>query len=207
MKTVGKVLMLLFALAVSVHAFTYLDFAVKNILLTKTEAVRTAIYLTGFYIHIVFAGIALLVGPLQFFPKLRNKYLKQHRTVGKIYVLACILGGLSGLYIAIYSAGGIIGHIGFACLALFWLYTTYKAYAAIRQKNIQEHQIWMIRSFALTMAAVTLRLYLPFLIPTVGYFTTFQIVSWACWIPNLLVVEFFMRRIWKEEHSIALNWV
>jgi hypothetical protein len=48
----------------------------------------------------------------------------------------------------------------------------------------------MIRSFALTFAAVTLRLYLiPPAIAGVDFVTAYQWIAWLCWVPNLAIAE------------------
>jgi hypothetical protein len=54
----------------------------------------------------------------------------------------------------------------------------------------------MARSAALTCAALTLRLYLPFP-PALGFTFAegYRFIAWACWVPNLLVVEYFLRRV------------
>jgi hypothetical protein len=53
----------------------------------------------------------------------------------------------------------------------------------------------MIRSYALTAAAITLRTYLPILLLSgASYVTSYRIVAWACWIPNLFFAEWLLRR-------------
>ena len=57
---------------------------------------------------------------------------------------------------ALESFGGLPTHFGFGMLAVLWLFTTAMAYRRVLQGKIQSHREWMIRSFALTFAAVTL---------------------------------------------------
>lgn len=79
-------------------------------------------------------------------------------------------------------------------LALAWQYTTIQAYTAIRRKEVVRHQTWMIRSFALTFAAVTLRLEIPlYMISGLKFIVAYRRVSWNCWILNLLVAEWIIR--------------
>ncbi|MEZ4885602.1 MAG: DUF2306 domain-containing protein [Chitinophagales bacterium] len=149
-----------------------------------------------FYTHIALGGIALLTGWSQFSEKLRKKRLNLHRNLGKIYVISVLLSGIAGLYIALYATGGIITILGFATLAVLWLFTTFKAYTAIQQKQITAHQQWMIRSYALTFGAVTLRIWLPFLQGVLGmtFINAYLIVAWLAWIPNLLFAEWLVRK-------------
>ena len=100
------------------------------------ELLKSITYNIGFYTHIIFGGIALLLGWTQFSKKWRFKYLKAHRTIGKIYVIAVLLSGLAGLYIAFHANGGIISILGFGLLAISWLVTTLLAYTSIRKKKV-----------------------------------------------------------------------
>ena len=95
-----------------------------------------------------------------------------------------MLSGVSGLYIAYYANGGIVAQLGFTGLALSWLYTTSKAYLTIRRKEIDNHRKWMIRSYALTFAAVTLRIWLPMLQYGFGmeFESAYVIIAWLCWV-------------------------
>ena len=146
-------------------------------------------------VHAGAASTALLVGPFQFLPGLRTRRPGLHRWTGRLYVLACLVGGLSGAVLAAGARTGLPSTVGFGTLAVIWLFCTSRAYDLARQGRIAEHRRWMIRSFALTFAAVTLRLYLPFaFVAPVGYDNAYRIISFDCWIPNLVVAEMLVRR-------------
>lgn len=149
----------------------------------------------GLYTHIAASGVALMVGPFQFLPGLRGRRPSLHRWMGRTYVAACLIGGAAGGAIAMFSAAGPIAGVGFLSLAVLWLVFTGLALAAVLRRDFRTHERWMIRSFALTFAAVTLRLYLPAgIILADGEFTTpYRIIAWAAWVPNLLLVEAFLR--------------
>jgi hypothetical protein len=108
-----------------------------------------------------------------------------------------VLGsGLASLYIAYFATGGLIPSLGFTCLGLIWLYTTIKAYVAIRNRKIQQHQMFMIFSYAACFAAVTLRIWLPLLSSLFGEFLiAYKIVAWLCWVPNMIVAFMITRRL------------
>lgn len=150
----------------------------------------------AFYTHITFGGISLLTGWSQFSKTIRDRRLGLHRMLGKIYVISVALSGLAGLYMAFYATGGMIPQFGFGILALLWLYTTYMAYSAILRKAIDSHENWMYRSFALTLAAVTLRLWMPVLIALFGMDPdqAYILVSWLCWVPNISLAEILIRK-------------
>ena len=88
---------------------------------------------------------------------------------------------------------GLVTHFGFGFMAIFWVATTLNAYRHIRRGDVVAHRAWMLRSYALTLAAVTLRLYLPLSqIAAIEFEAAYKAISWLCWVPNLLVVEWFI---------------
>jgi len=152
----------------------------------------------AFYAHISLGGLALLTGASQFSTRLRGRWTQLHRVLGTSYVLACVGSGTAGLYLAVHATGGLPNALGFSGLAVAWLGTTIPAWWLIRQRRIEAHRRWMIRSYALTFAAVTLRIYLPLLADALGlgFSTAYAIVAWLCWVPNLIVAEWMVRRDW-----------
>jgi uncharacterized membrane protein len=169
------------------------DMSRTGLLAGKPLAVKSSlVWHTLFYVHITFGGIALLIGWTQFSSRLRARYLSIHRRVGKVYVVAVLGSSCAGFYIALFATGGIISVLGFGSLALIWLYTDIMAYSQIRRLNIPEHKKWMIRNYALTFAAVTLRIYLPLMVPFLfhgDFMAAYRTISWLCWVPNLVVAE------------------
>ncbi|MBX2875107.1 MAG: DUF2306 domain-containing protein, partial [Saprospiraceae bacterium] len=74
----------------------------------------------------------------------------------------------------------------------------------IKQRNIEAHREWMLRSYALTFAAVTLRLQLPLYMSflDIDFLTSYRMVSWSCWVPNLLLIEWFIHR----QSKVFTHW-
>ena len=153
---------------------------------------RPAIVLT----HVFAAVLALLIGPLQFWVRLRQGSPSFHRWSGRVYLgLGVLVGGLAGLYMAFHAYGGIASRLGFSGLALGWLYTGMRAYLSIRARDIAAHRAWLIRNYALTFAAVTLRLYVPAAVAFgVTFETAYPVIAWLCWVPNLVFAHWFVRR-------------
>jgi hypothetical protein len=197
-----------FAITVGFYPLAYylVDMHNKGILQSKPqELINNVVWHTAFYIHITFGGIALLTGWTQFSKRLRGKYLAAHRVTGKIYVVSVLLSSCAGLYIAFFATGGMISVTGFGTLALLWLFTDVKAYTSIRSLDINEHQKWMIRNYALTFAAVTLRIYLPLLIAFVfngNFIPAYHVVSWLCWVPNIIVAEIIISQVVKNRKQV-----
>jgi len=174
------------------------DMSNKGLLESKpVTLLKNELWYTLFYLHITFGGIALLTGWPQFSLKLRMQYLNIHRLIGKVYIIAVIFSSLSGLYIACFATGGIVSVLGFGTLAAIWFYTIIMAYIFILKGKIEKHQYWMIRNYALTFGAVTLRLWLPILIGFIFYEfnPAYKIVSWLSWVPNLIIAELLVRKL------------
>jgi hypothetical protein len=91
----------------------------------------------------------------------RSRFPRVHHWMGQTYTLACLVGGLAGGSIALFSASGLVAGAGFFVLAICWLFCTVRADLAVRAGDYVTHQRWMTRSFSLAFAAVMLRIYLP----------------------------------------------
>jgi uncharacterized membrane protein len=145
--------------------------------------------------HLAGGAAALLIGALQLNAGLRARAPGVHRWLGRVYVAAVLLAGVGGLRLARISQGGPVAHLGFAVLAMLWLGTTAQAYRRVRVRDLDAHRRWMIRSYSLTLAAVSLRIYLPLsLLAGAAFDPAYQAIAWLCWIPNLLAAEWWLRR-------------
>lgn len=144
--------------------------------------------------HIGGMMFALLLGPFQFRSELRSRYPRVHRMTGRLYLGGAFVGAIGGLYMARYSASGVTSDIGFTGLGLAVLITSGVALWRIRAGNTESHREWMIRSYAMIFSAVTLRLYLMPLEAVFGEYDGYAIDAWACWLPNLAVAEWIIRR-------------
>lgn len=158
-----------------------------------------AAHITGarlaFVAHIVGAPVALAIGAAQFVPAIRVRMPALHRWTGRLYALAILVAGFGALGMLPTSNGGVVAQIGFGLLALAWLGTTAYAVRLAMSRRIAEHQRWMVRSFALTFAAVTLRIYLVAMVAAgMEYVDAIAILAWACWVPNLIVAEWILRK-------------
>ncbi|MEO9532828.1 MAG: DUF2306 domain-containing protein [Crocinitomicaceae bacterium] len=190
----------LIILALSVFLFyitsEYLSFQPDvNFLLVKENIVFDPIWRPTFYIHVISGMAVILVGPLQFLPQLRKKSIKLHKQLGKIYAYGILLfAAPTGLIMAFYAEGGLSSTIAFLVMGVLWFLTTILAIYFVRKGNILAHQKWMYRSFALSFAAVTLRILVP-LFSLTTELTELEIIvstAWLSWIINLLLVEIYL---------------
>ena len=147
-----------------------------------------------FLMHISAAPIALVIGTFQVMPKVRRANKAVHRWLGRIYALAILIAGIGGLGIGLTAIGGPVAQVGFSALAVAWLGTTAWAVTLAMQGHFAQHRVWMIRSFALTFAAVTLRLQIVgFQLAGINYPDASLWLAYTCWIPNFMVAEWLIR--------------
>ncbi|MEN0130767.1 MAG: DUF2306 domain-containing protein [Brevundimonas sp.] len=206
---VGWTAVVLTSLAIAVYAVSpYLmrsleSLAADDVGVASGYAGRPAPVLVAFYAHVCAGGVALLVGPTQFWAGLRRRRPRVHRTLGRVYLGAVAVAGVAALALAPFNTAGMVGFFGFGSLAVLWLYTGWRGYRSIRAGDVRSHQAWMIRSFALTYAAVMLRLWVGVLIAIQVPFTfdvdaafdnAYAAVPFLCWLPNLVVAEWLVRR-------------
>lgn len=161
----------------------------------QTEVDAIPFYIPFFYLHVYSAIFVLLAGFFQFNSKVLSKFPVLHRNIGKLYVFTVLfLSAPSGLFIGVFANGGLYSKISFVSLSLLWFYFTLKGFTTIKHKDIVRHKAFMLRSFALTFSAITLRLWKVVLI----YFfhpspmDVYQIIAWLGWIPNLLIIEYYL---------------
>ncbi|HEY5072883.1 MAG TPA: DUF2306 domain-containing protein [Caulobacteraceae bacterium] len=145
--------------------------------------------------HATLSATALILGAVQFFPAIRARWPAWHRRAGTVYVGCSLIGGAVALVLALGTTSGPVGSAGFGLLALSWLGATVNAWRLARARDFVRHERWMVRSYALTFAAVTLRLYLPIAaIAHVDFMTGYRAISFLCWVPNVIVAELILAR-------------
>lgn len=145
-------------------------------------------------VHAALAGTALIIGPFQFLKAVRQRRML-HRTLGRIYVVSCIVSGSAGFLLSFGNTTGPVAGFGFGLLAVIWVYTNVQAWRLAQARRFDEHRRWMIRSFALTFGAVTLRIYIPLSqMMGIEFSTAYSAIAWLAWVPNLMLAELYLRR-------------
>lgn len=158
----------------------------------KQEEIDQPYYQVAFFTHVYVSIVTLLIGFFQFSNTLRTNYPRIHRNIGKFYIgFVVFLAGPSGLVMGYHANGGIFSQISFCILSILWMFFTIMAYYYARKNNWTLHKNFMYRSYALTLSAISLRLFKWII---VGIFSlppmdTYQIVSWLGWIVNLGIAE------------------
>ena len=100
------------------------------------------------------AGIfALLIGPINFSSRIRQRHLQLHRILGRIYVVSVFVGSFTGIALA----AGRPGLPGTSMQAGAWMVCTTAAFVTARNRQIAVHRQWMARSYAVTFTFVSSR--------------------------------------------------
>jgi len=151
----------------------------------------------AFFVHVYASMWALLAGFTQFSSKVQSFYPRVHRTFGYIYVIDVLLiTGPAGLLMGFYANGGLPSKISFVTLAIGWIVFTAMALVKAKKGDFESHRNFMIRSYALTLSAVTLRAWKwsitnSFELPPMD---VYRAVAWLGWVPNIIVAELLIRR-------------
>jgi uncharacterized membrane protein len=190
--------------AVAIAVFAPLPYALNSLTDLAAAGGEVATHYAGrpgwtrtfFLLHVTGGGVALLLSPVQLSARLRARAPGVHRGVGRVVLGSIAVGGVAGLVLTPVSLAGVVGTAGFGALAALWLTFAALGLRAIRRGDVPTHRRWMLRTFAMTYAAVTLRLWLIVLIPLLGgdFLRAYVIVPFLSWVPNLVVVELLLRR-------------
>ncbi len=168
------------------------DVAFLNI---KQEEVQLRYYQTAFFGHVYTSIFVLIFGIIQFSKSVRNRFTKLHKNLGKLYVfLILLIAAPSGFIMALHANGGVFSKISFVIQALLWFWLTYKAFRYAQNKEWINHQRFMLRSYALTLSAVSLRLFKWIIVYAIELppMDTYKIVSWLGWLFNLILIEVYL---------------
>lgn len=158
----------------------------------KQEVIVLNHYKIAFFTHVYTSIFLMIFGAFQFLNYIKKKYIKLHRISGRLYVgILLLLSGPSGLVMSYYANGGLLAQVSFLLLSTFWMLFTFFSLYFILKKQVIEHQKFAIRSFALTLSAISLRLFKYLLVfffeplPMDAY----RIAAWSGWTFNLLIAE------------------
>jgi uncharacterized membrane protein len=163
--------------------------------LKSQTVLRNVFWKVCFHIHIVFGAISLLIGWLQFIPKLRARKMTWHRNVGKVYMVSVLISGLAGYLICFYANGGASAFLALSSIMTLWLYTTIMSYVHIKRGEVALHKKYILYSYTCTFSSITLRIWLPILTTYLGDFDkAYDIATWLAIIPNLIVTRYCFDR-------------
>jgi len=148
--------------------------------------------------HGLMGACALLLGPMQFSDRLRQRFTKFHRVIGRFYVAGVLVGAPLGFYIQYFEERmGGTRSFSFAALtdAALWTTTTLVALAFILRGNVQQHRNWMTRSYAVAIVFLEVR----FVSGLLGYddsLSAGETIVWMCVAFSLLFADLVIH--WQD---------
>ncbi|WP_020539464.1 DUF2306 domain-containing protein [Lewinella cohaerens] len=195
-KYMAGIIILYYGYFLVIKTWSYSDFApTTGLLIAKQSVIQQSHYLLAFYTHVFSSIFVLLIGGLQFSSSFFRYSPRWHQLLGKFYVsIVLLLSAPSGFIIALYANGGLPAKVAFVFQSVLWWLMTVLALKYAREGNWMEHSKFMIRSYALALAAISLRIY-AYVLP--AFFGTYPIETyitnaWVSWVGNLLLAELFI---------------
>ena len=211
MKTAGRVLQSFLAyMILCLSTFLMLHMVIDyssfrtdiHFLKFKQDYINIPWWKASFYIHVFSSIIALAAGFTQFSDYILKHHRKTHRIIGKIYAADILFINFpAGMIMAVYANGLWPSKTAFIILDCLWFYFTWRAVNSARKKRIPEHRVFMIRSYALTFSAITLRSWKIILSHTLhpDPLPLYMIDAWMGFVPNLLLAEWLIRKGHKRK--------
>lgn len=171
----------------------------------KQEYIHITEWRVAFFTHVFTSILVLVAGFTQFSKKFLKQQPKLHRTVGYIYVINILMvTGPSGLLMSFYANGGVSSQTAFVLLSVLWIgFTAMALYKAIK-KDFTAHRIFMIRSFALTLSAITLRCWKVLLVnfTDIQPMDRYRIIAWLGWTLNLIIAEWIIYKYFNRKKQL-----
>lgn len=192
-------------LALNVGTFLMLKLVVQYMALDdhvgflqeKQAYLHLKVWKAAFYVHVFSSVLTLLAGFSQFSSEILSQHRRLHKLLGSIYAWdILVINFPAALIMAVYANGHLPSKIAFLILDSLWFWFTLKAILEIKRGNLQGHRDYMIRSYALTLSALTLRTWKIILSnatdlsPDIIY----MMDAWLGFVPNLLAAEWLIAR-------------
>ena len=154
--------------------------------------------------HGIFGAIVLLFAPLQFSDRLRKRFTRAHRIMGRLYVAGAILLAPLGAYIQYYQermgAPRSFTILGIVDAALLMGATTLAFVFAFRRK-IALHRQWATRSYALALVFIAGR----FVMGITGWealgIEIVQAIIWGCLALAVPLADLSLN--WREVRNVS----
>jgi hypothetical protein len=168
----------------------------------KQDEIALDYYKIAFFTHVYTSIFLMFLGFLQFSKTIKRKYTTLHRWSGRVYaVIILFLSGPSGLVMSYHANGGVFSKTAFVILSLLWMSFTFLSVYYVLKKDMVNHQKFAIRSFALTLSAISLRLfkYIIVFLFQPQQMEAYRIVAWLGWSFNLLIAEIILFYLFSKK--------
>lgn len=167
-------------LSIAYQKYTHLDAGSYGMFWTRREWLWT---------HIGGGLLTIVLGALQFLPRIRRGYPRLHRWMGRSFLSGMLLACVGAVGLILTSPAPAAIRIAFAATALAWLVTAFLGYRAIRRGQVGTHRRWMIGCYLVTLAPVTFRamIRIPGMMEIASPMVMIPTLLWLSWAAPLLV--------------------
>lgn len=143
--------------------------------------------------HVLTASLGLLVAPIQFSTRLRNRWPVLHRWTGWLYAACALISAPVTFLLSFFSSCRMCVPPFAIWSALFLIVTALAVLMAVR-RNFEAHRQFMIRSWILMNGFVFVRLdtHLEFPFPTGPGIERPAMLIWAVWVVPLIMTEMWL---------------
>jgi uncharacterized membrane protein len=167
-------------------------------------------------LHLVSVTLYCVLGAFQFAPGFRRRHPNWHRAAGRVLVPCGLVGALSGLWMTQFYPPGseppasfdgpfvyAIRLLAGSAMAL----SLCLGLVAIRSHDVPRHRAWMLRAYALGIAAGTQVLtHLPwFMFPSIQGELARALFIAAGWVINLAVAEWLISRQRRQPSTTRVS--
>ncbi len=143
------------------------------------------------FVHGIFGALALFIAPFQFSSRLRQRHIRVHRFMGRLYILGVMVAAPVAIPVAIILGPSVLV-MAASIQATGWILTTATALYCVRTGRIQQHREWMMRSYPFAAVFLTVRVILG--IPAIermgelGFVSVvWSVIAVACFLPSFLI--------------------
>lgn len=174
----------------------------------KQDYLHITVWRVAFYTHVFSSIFTLLAGFTQFSGYVLQEHRGLHRFMGRAYAYNILLVNFpAGMIMAFYANGHLPSKLAFIILDCLWFWFTLKGVAAARAKDFTAHKRFMIRSYALTCSAITLRTWKIILSHsfTIDPQVLYMIDAWMGFVPNLIFAEWLIIRLGRRQKRSTLK--
>ena len=141
--------------------------------------------------HGIFGALALFIAPFQFSSRLRQRHIRVHRFMGRLYICCVAIAAPVSIPVAVILGPSVLV-MAATTQAVGWIVTTATAFYCVRTGRIQQHREWMMRSYPFAVVFIVVRAILA--IPAiermgeVGFVSVvWSVIAAACFLPSFLI--------------------
>jgi uncharacterized membrane protein len=147
--------------------------------------------------HVTTGFLFMTLGPLQFVPAIRNRWMGFHRWCGRVFLLASLVGLVTAVaFVPLLPVWGSFStRVGVIVASTLFAISLVQGYRNILRRNIAKHREWMIRLFAIGLGISTFRVLIPLLmLPpiAVSFNEAWDTVVWLGFVINIGVAEWWI---------------